>query len=225
MRNFAAFLINIHMKRIILLAFTAFSMTIMAQHVTPLNIPLSDVRIDSLRTLYISEPTMYRASLEVAAQQLHSTGEAIKTAKSELKAEQAHGKEMTKSLKEASKMAASLKKLYAKEESEIKKMQKVVDKQVKTLHKQKELNSETRDSYNRFLEKQQKELAYCLRDIVDRQKAVSDLEAAIVASQNEMQTFIHETELKASDLAQIETEYKNLVNTIKTEQKAVKKMK
>ena len=224
MRNFAAFLINIHMKRIILLAFTAFSMSLMAQHVTPLSIPFSEVRIDSLRTLYISEPTMYRASLEVAAQQLSKTSEAIKAAKAELKTEQAHGKEMTKSLKEASKMVASLKKLYSKEEGEIKSMQKVVEKQLKTLNKQKELNQESKDTYTKFLEKQQKELAYCLRDIADRQKSVADLEGAIQTRQNGLQTYIRETELKANDLAQIEAKHKSQVDAVKAEQKAAKNM-
>ena len=108
------------MKKIFFIAFMALGMSAMAQHVTPLSIELAEVKIDSLRTLYVTEPTMYRASLEVVAQSLAKNAEDIKAAKSELKVEQAHAKEMGNSLKEATKMAASLKKLYAKEEGELK---------------------------------------------------------------------------------------------------------
>ena len=103
------------MKKIFLIAFLALGMSAMAQHVTPLSIELYDVKLDSLRTLYVSEPTMYRASLEVVAQNLAKNAEEVKAAKAELKVEQAHAKEMGNALKEAAKMTASLKKLYSKE--------------------------------------------------------------------------------------------------------------
>lgn len=225
MRNFAAFLIIITMKRIILLAFTAFSMSIMAQHVTPLSIQFTEIRLDSLRTLYLSEPTMYRAALEVASQQLNKTSEAIKSAKTELKTEQAHAKEIGKSIKEAEQMVKALKKLYSKEEGELKSMQKVVEKQRKTLTKQKELNQEAKDSYTKLLEQQQKELAYCLRDVVDRQKAVADLEATIQNGKNALQTYNSEIAMKTNDLSLIEAKHKQQADAVKAEQKAAKNMK
>ena len=97
------------------MAFMAMSMVMMAQHVTPLNIQIAEVKLDSLRTLYQTEPTMYRASLDVVAQQLARNNEELKQAEAELKSEQAHAKEMENAIKEATKMSASLKKLYAKE--------------------------------------------------------------------------------------------------------------
>ena len=73
------------MKKILFLAFMALGMSAMAQHVTPLSIQLAEVKLDSLRTLYINEPTMYRAALEVVAQSLAKNAEEIKAAKAELK--------------------------------------------------------------------------------------------------------------------------------------------
>ena len=212
------------MKKILFLAFMALGMSAMAQHVTPLSIQLADVKLDSLRTLYINEPTMCRAALEVVAQSLAKNAEEIKAAKAELKVEQTHGKEMANSLKEATKMTASLKKLYTKEESELKSMQKVVEKQQKTLNKQKELNQSTRDNYLLFLEKQQKELGYSLREVADRQRAIADLETSIQNGQTRLQTYIQETQQKALDLAQLEAQLKEKNNTLKAEQKSAKSL-
>ena len=212
------------MKKILFLAFMALGMSAMAQHVTPLSIQLADVKLDSLRTMYINEPTMYRAALEVVAQSLAKNAEEIKAAKAELKVEQNHGKEMGNSLKEATKMTVALKKLYTKEESELKAMQKVVEKQQKTLNKQKELNQTTRDNYLLFLEKEQKELGYSLREVADRQRAIADLETSIQNGQTRLQTYIQETQQKALDLAQLEAELKARTTTLKAEQKTAKSL-
>ena len=210
------------MKKLFFIAFMAVGVSAMAQHVTPISFEIADAKIDSLRTLYINEPTMYRASLEVVSQNLAKNAEDLKVAKAELKAEQAHSKEIANSLKSASKMTASLKKLYAKEESELKSMQRVVEKQQKTLNKQKELNQESRESYLQLLEKQQKELGYSLREVADRQRAIADLESTIQNGQTGLQSYIQETQQKAMKLAQMEALYKERLNIVKAEQKTAK---
>lgn len=212
------------MRKIVLLALMALSMSAMAQKVTPLNIQIAEPKIDSLRSLYITELPMYRAALDVAMQALTKNAEEIKAAKAELKVEQSHAKEMEKALKEAVGMANSLKKIYAKEESELKSMQKVVEKQQKTLNKQKELNQETRDNYKAFLEKQQKELGYSLREVAERQHAVSELETSIQNHQTTLQSYIFETQQKALELTKIEARHKELTDAVKAEQKAAKTM-
>ena len=212
------------MKKLFLLAFMAVSTLAFAQHVTPLSFRVADVNLDSLRTLYVAEPTMYRAALEVVAQNLAKNAEEIKAAKAVLKVEQAHAKEMGNSLKEATKMTASLKKLYAKEESELKSMQKVVEKQQKTLNKQKELNQETRDNYLQILEKQQKELGYSIREVANRQRAISDIETTLQNGQTRLQSYIQETQQKATELAQLEAQLKERTATLKAEQKSAKSM-
>lgn len=207
------------------MAFMALSLSAFAQHVTPLSIEIADPKIDSLRALYIAEPTMYRAALEVAVQALAKNAEEVKAAKAELKTEQAHGKEMGNSLKEALKMAASLKKLYTKEESELKSMQKVVEKQQKTLNKQKELNQASRDSYLQVLEQQQKELGYSLREVAERQRAVADMETAIQNSQTDLQSYIQETQQKSFDITELENLLNQRLALVKAEQKTAKTMK
>ncbi len=212
------------MKKVFLMAFMAMSMVAMAQHVTPVSVRIAEVRLDSLRALYGAEPTMYRASLEVVSQQLAKNADELKAAKAELKVEKAHSKEIDKSLKEAIKMTGSLKKLYAKEESELKSMQKTVEKQQKTLTKQTELNQETRASYQSILDREQKELGYSLTEIADRQRTVSELETTLQNKQTQQQRYVQEIEQKTAQLQQLEALHKERTGIIKAEQKSAKSM-
>ena len=114
-------------------------------------------------------------------------------------------------------MTAAMKKLYSKEEAELKAMQKTVDKQQKSFAKQKDLNQDTRDSYNLFLENEQKELSYSLREVADRQRAITDQ-----TTQGQLQNFQQEITQKTASLVQIETELKTRMTTVKAEKKAAK---
>lgn len=212
------------MKKLFVLAFMALSLTAMAQHVTPLNIKLADTDLTALRAQYQSEPIMYRAALESLSKELDKNAAELKTARNQLKVEQAHAKEMDNSLKEANKMVAALKNLYTKEESEIKGMLQTVQKQQQTLSKQVELNQETRENYVAFLEQQQKELNYSLREVADRQRAISDLEASFSASQTNQQYYLQEVNQKEADLNALDAQLKERVALVKAEQKAAKSM-
>ncbi len=206
------------------MAVLALSMSAFAQRVTPLNITLAEVKLDSLRTLYLAEPIMYRASLDAVAQALEKNDKEIKAAKTELKVEKQHAKEMGTSLKKAETMVASLKKLYGKEEDELRNMSKTVEKQMKTLGKQNELNDETRNQYRSFLERQQQELNYSLRDVAERARAISDLETSIQNAKSNLSQFEQQANLKESELKFMETQLKERQKLVKEEQKAAKSL-
>ena len=211
------------MKKIILLAFAALSRSVFAQHANPLNIQLEDLKFDSLRTLYATAPAMYRVKLNEIEVGLQKNAEALKTAKAELKAEQAHAKQVDASVKEARKMTTALRSLYSKEENEVKKMQTSVAKQQEAISRQTNLNKDSRDEYVRFLTKQQEELSYALRDVADRSRAIIDLETAIQKGQTAMHNFVLETEVKATEIKNLETELKTRTAALKAEQKNAKK--
>lgn len=122
-------------------------------------------------------------------------------------------------------MTNELRKLYGKEESELKSMQKSVVRQQETINRQMELNVETRENYMQFLAKQQSELGYALREAADRMRAITDLETSIQKGQTALQTFNHEIEAKAKDLTSIETELKQRQAAVKAELKTAKTMK
>ena len=212
------------MRKYILLAFAALSISAFAQKVTPLNIELAELKTDSLRTLYIAEPAMYRASLEVVAQALDKNAKEVSEAKAILKDEQSHAKEMASSIKEALKMTAALTKTYEKEEATLKSMQKTVEKQQRKLNSQKKLNQEARDSYSQMLDKQQKELGYSLRELAERQRAVAELNTSIQDWQSQLQAFEQQLIQKASDLTLIENQLKERLSALKAEQKFAKSL-
>lgn len=210
------------MKKFFTLAFLAVGMTVMAQHVTPLNIQIAELKFDSLRALYITEPDMYRASLMGVEKQLGENEKQLKAARAELKAEQSHVKTMGNALKEAGATAANLSKLYGKESDEIKDMQKSIEKQQKALAKQTALNEETRTSFSDLLDREQKELGYSLREVAERQREMANIQTQLQNMQTQLQVFDAEVQQKAQDLAQLEAVYKERVSLLKAEQKTAK---
>ena len=196
----------------------------MAQHVTPVNIQIAEVKLDSLRNLYQSEPTMYRASLAVVSQQLERNAEELKNAAAELKAEQTHAKQMESAIKSATKMAANLKKLYLKEESELKSVQSSIEKQQRSLTRQTLLNEGNHENFRLFLEKQQLDLGYALRELGERQNYITDMETAIQNAQSGLLEYMREIEVKQSQLATLNAQLKERLAIIKAEQKSAKSM-
>lgn len=219
------FLILTGMKKIVVVALMAFSMAAVAQQVTPLSIQLAEFNRDSLRNLYLSQPAMYRASLDVVAKDLAKNADEVKAARAELKIEQAHAKEIGNSLKKATKMAASLKKLYGKERGELNKMRNAVEDQQKTLKNQVELNEATRNSYFAFLEKEQHELGEAISEVADRLRSIEDLENAIRAGQTSLQSYGSQLAQKAAELDRIDAQLKQRVASVQAEQKTAKTMK
>lgn len=219
------FLILTGMKKIVVVALMAFSMAAVAQQVTPLSIQLAEFNRDSLRNLYLSQPAMYRASLDVVANDLAKNADEVKAARAELKIEQAHAKEIGNSLKKATKMAASLKKLYGKERGELNKMRNAVEDQQKTLKNQVELNEATRNSYFAFLEKEQHELGEAISEVADRLRSIEDLENAIRAGQTSLQSYGSQLVQKGAELDRIDAQLKQRVASVQAEQKTAKTMK
>lgn len=213
------------MKKIVVVALMAFSMAAVAQQVTPLSIQLAEFNRDSLRNLYLSQPAMYRASLDVVAKDLAKNADEVKAARAELKIEQAHAKEIGNSLKKATKMAASLKKLYGKERGELNKMRNAVEDQQKTLKNQVELNEATRNSYFAFLEKEQHELGEAISEVADRLRSIEDLENAIRAGQTSLQSYGSQLAQKGAELDRIDAQLKQRVASVQAEQKTAKTMK
>lgn len=210
------------MKKLFVMTFLGLSMVVLAQHVTPLSIQVAEINLDSLRTAYLAQPLMYRASLDVVAEQLEENEKQIKMAKEELKTEMKHSKEMNKALEEGLKMAASLKKDYTQEEGELLSMRKVFEEQQKNINKPNRLNQQTKDAYIKVLEQQQELIEQSLTEITQRMQAVTKMEEILRTAQLDGQLYEQEIEKKAFDLAQIEALYKARKDTLKSERKSAK---
>ena len=212
------------MKKLFIIAFVSLSMATMAQHVNPLSITIAEINLDSLRNAYLAQPTMYRASLEVVAEQLEQNAQQIKSATQELKQEQAHGKEIARATKEANKNLTAILKQYDKEETEKDALLVMIEQQKKNLGRQDTLNSQTADYYVKMINEQQQILEQSVKDLKIRKQQVEQLLEAWQTLQLKYQTYNQEIEKKAFDLAQTEVLLKERMKILKEEQKAAKSL-
>ena len=213
------------MKNVFVIFLMGFSLTIMAQHVTPLDIKIAELNLDSLRGAYLAQPTMYRASLDVVAEQLEENAQQIKEAQNELRIEMIHAKEMRRVLNEGVKRLSVLKKIYAKEEAEIKSLMETLEDQRQKLEKQTELNQQTRDGYIQMFSNEYSRLEQTLSDLANRVQEVTLLSNELQNATFAYQTYEQELERKAFDLAQVEALYETRKDALKAEQRAAKSLK
>lgn len=213
------------MKNVFVIFLMGFSLTIMAQHVTPLDIKIAELNLDSLRGAYLAQPTMYRASLDVVAEQLEENAQQIKEAQNELKTEMSHAKEMKRVLNEGMKRLSVLKKIYAKEEAEIKSLMETLDNQWQKLEKQTELNQQTRDGYIQMFSDEYSRLEQTLSDLANRIQEATLLSNELQNATFSYQAYEQELERKAFDLAQVGALYETRKDALKAEQRAAKSLK
>lgn len=213
------------MKNVFVIFLMGFSLTIMAQHVTPLDIKIAELNLDSLRGAYLAQPTMYRASLDVVAEQLEENAQQIKEAQNELRIEMIHAKEMRRVLNEGVKRLSVLKKIYAKEEAEIKSLMETLEDQRQKLEKQTELNQQTRDGYIQMFSDEYSRLEQTLSDLANRVQEATLLSNELQNATFAYQTYEQELERKAFDLAQVEALYETRKDALKAEQRAAKSLK
>lgn len=213
------------MKNVFVIFLMGFSLTIMAQHVTPLDIKIAELNLDSLRGAYLAQPTMYRASLDVVAEQLEENAQQIKEAQNELRIEMIHAKEMRRVLNEGVKRLSVLKKIYAKEEAEIKALMETLENQRQKLEKQRELNQQTRDGYIQMFSDEYSRLEQTLSDLATRVQEATLLSNELQNATFSYQTYEQELERKAFDLAQVEALYETRKDALKAEQRAAKSLK
>lgn len=213
------------MKNVFVIFLMGFSLTIMAQHVTPLDIKIAELNLDSLRGAYLAQPTMYRASLDVVAEHLEENAQQIKEAQNELRIEMIHAKEMRRVLNEGVKRLSVLKKTYAKEEAEIKSLMETLEDQRQKLEKQTELNQQTRDGYIQMFSDEYSRLEQTLSDLANRVQEATLLSNELQNATFSYQTYEQELERKAFDLAQVEALYETRKDALKAEQRAAKSLK
>ncbi|MCR5049698.1 MAG: hypothetical protein K6A36_01285 [Paludibacteraceae bacterium] len=213
------------MKKVFVLVCMALSMSAMAQRLTPLTVEVFDPKLDSIRAVCAADPQLFVATLNSIQRAMDENAKELKEARNVLKQEQSHAKEKDSYLKDISNTAATLKKLYSKEEEELRSMQKNIEKQQRTLSKLPDLNRETREMYQHMLEKEQKDLGYSIREVAERQRATSDMETEFQNEKTRLQNYMINLEQKASALDQLEALWRTRNDQLKAEIKYAKSLK
>ena len=205
---------------IMALAATCFTAS-MAQTVTPLNVSITEVNLDSLRGPGMENLEGYRNELVRLQQALKVDMDEIKMAKNQLKTEQTYVKNQTKLQKDREKNFKAQEKVLNTQEKNNKKERKDIEKQRKDFLKNTALDQRTVDYNVRALDDRANRIDQSDRDIAykrtDIQREREQLKNEIIA----LADYNYALQSKASELKNMETKNKLDAGMVKSEIKNV----
>ena len=159
-------------KSIILVLFALLTVSMSAQHVTPLNIQLTELHLDSLRKQYSGQA--YLLELQRLDKLMKEDSKILNDAQKQLKAERNHHKKMLAFIEKAEAGYKNLQALSQKEIAEFDKLKDNTDKQLKDLNSSDELNQETRTKAVEQLQIQRRALEATINATLNRQSQLAN---------------------------------------------------
>lgn len=212
------------MKKLTILAvFALLTLSLSAQHVTPLNIHLTEVNPEALRQEYSGQS--YLLELQRLDKLLKDDTKAIKDAQEQLKEEKDFQKQMNNYIAKAEASFKSLEALAQKEENEQKKLKDLVEKQLQFMNSSKRLDIETRTKSVEQLQEQRRALEATINATQGRQSRISNQPVQLQQMRTAMMVFSQELINKETDIKQLEANVKSRRAVIQSEMKNVKAQK
>lgn len=212
------------MKKLTILAvFALLTLSLSAQHVTPLNIHLTEVNPEALRQEYSGQS--YLLELQRLDKLLKDDTKAIKDAQEQLKEEKNFQKQMDNYIAKAEASFKSLEALAQKEENEQKKLKDLVEKQLQFMNSSKRLDIETRTKSVEQLQEQRRALEATINATQGRQSRISNQPVQLQQMRTAMMVFSQELINKETDIKQLEANVKSRRAVIQSEMKNVKAQK
>lgn len=212
------------MKKLTILAvFALLTLSLSAQHVTPLNIHLTEVNPEALRQEYSGQS--YLLELQRLDKLLKDDTKAIKDAQEQLKEEKNFQKQMDNYIAKAEASFKSLETLAQKEENEQKKLKDLVEKQLQFMNSSKRLDIETRTKSVEQLQEQRRALEATINATQGRQSRISNQPVQLQQMRTAMMVFSQELINKETDIKQLEANVKSRRAVIQSEMKNVKAQK
>jgi len=212
------------MKKLTILAvFALLTLSLSAQHVTPLNIHLTEVNPEALRQEFSGQS--YLLELQRLDKLLKDDTKAIKDAQEQLKEEKDFQKQMDNYIAKAEASFKSLEALAQKEENEQKKLKDLVEKQLQFMNSSKRLDIETRTKSVEQLQEQRRALEATINATQGRQSRISNQPVQLQQMRTGMMVFSQELINKETDIKQLEANLKSRRAVIQSEMKNVKAQK
>lgn len=212
------------MKKLTILAvFALLTLSLSAQHVTPLNIHLTEVNPEALRQEFSGQS--YLLELQRLDKLLKDDTKAIKDAQEQLKEEKDFQKQMDNYIAKAEASFKSLETLAQKEENEQKKLKDLVEKQLQFMNSSKRLDIETRTKSIEQLQEQRRALEATINATQGRQSRISNQPVQLQQMRTAMMVFSQELINKETDIKQLEANVKSRRAVIQSEMKNVKAQK
>ena len=194
-----------------------------AQHVTPLNVQLTNFNLDSLRSQYSGQS--YLLELQRLEKLMKDDTKSLKDAQSQLKAEKDFYKQMTSYVEKSESSFKNLQALSQKEQDEFGKLKENAEKQLRNLNSTSLLNSETRTKVIDQLQTQRRTMEAAINATTNRQSQLANHPVQLQQMRTDLMVFNNEITNKETDLKQLETTLKQRREIIKGEMKNVKAQK
>lgn len=194
-----------------------------AQHVTPLNVQLTNFNLDSLRSQYSGQS--YLLELQRLEKLMKEDTKSLKDAQSQLKAEKDFYKQMTSYVEKSESSFKNLQSLSQKEQDEFGKLKENAEKQLRNLNSTSLLNSETRTKVIDQLQTQRRTMEAAINATTNRQSQLANHPVQLQQMRTDLMVFNNEITNKETDLKQLETTLKQRREIIKGEMKNVKAQK
>ena len=210
-------------KTCIFVLFAMLTLSLSAQHVTPLNIHLTEVNLEELRSQYSGQS--YLLELQRLDKLMKDDTKALKDAQNQLKAEQNYYKQMSSYVEKAEGAFKNLQTLAQKEMDELKKMKEGVDKQLRDINSNNQLNEETRTKIVEQLQQQRRGLEAAINANTSRQSQLANHPVQLSQMRTDLMVFNNEITHKDTDLKQFDAMLKQRREIIKAETKNVKAQK
>ena len=210
-------------KSIILVLFALLTVSMSAQHVTPLNIQLTELHLDSLRKQYSGQA--YLLELQRLDKLMKEDSKILNDAQKQLKAERNHHKKMLAFIEKAEAGYKNLQALSQKEIAEFDKLKDNTDKQLKDLNSSDELNQETRTKAVEQLQIQRRALEATINATLNRQSQLANQPVQLQQMRTDFMVFNNEMTNKETGIKQMEATLKANRDVIKAEMKNVKAQK
>ncbi len=212
------------MKKTIILALLAMlTVSLSAQHVTPLNIKLTEFNFDSLRSQYQGQS--YLLELQRLENLMKDDAKKLKDIQNQLKAEKDFQKQMMSYVDAAEKSFKNLQDYSQKELDELAKIKENADKQLRLINSSSLLNEETREKALDQLQGQRRGLDGAINATSNRQTQLANHPVQLQQMRNDLNVYNSEIINKEADIKQLEALLKNNRESIKAEMKIVKSQK
>lgn len=211
------------MKKLFVLAGVALlSITLNAQHVTPLNVTMPNVKLDTLRTFYGDDLAAYLVQLQHIELDLKGNEDALKQARKQFDEEKAYSKCITDYIKEVAQVLKTIEKDRNDELKVLSELQDIINKQTTTANK---LTRITHDSKPKFIEhmaSEREEIDTQIKSIREQLVTLSKQQAQVKKIQDGLDIFNTEITNKENDIKLKEGQLKSTTDAVKVEIKNTK---
>lgn len=203
--------------------FAMLTLSLSAQHVTPLNLHMTEFNLDTLRSLYQGQS--YLLELERLDKLMKDDAKALKDAQNQLKTEKDFQKQMMAYVDKADASFKNLQSLSQKELDELAKIKENADKQLRFINSTSQLSEETREKALDQLQNQRRGLDGAINATTNRQSQLANHPVQLQQMRTDLMVYSNEIINKETDIKQMEASLKQRRDIIKTEMKNVKSQK